>query len=281
VLAYLTPIISDLDGERVGEVVEDLERCGDAVVGAGGWVGAAPLRVVWLGDGSVTLSAGAPTEWLSRPELGVADVDPGFPRSGQVATKQEAEFRVAVAREGGLIVTPERWAGLDDAPPAGPNYIVELDDRLVSDPTPADAIEWACYRPESAKLPANKRWDWHPSGPGRLWKVRAAFGGWRYAWTEGGRPADEAWLDLSPDEACRAGIALDRSANNPVPCATTDTGGDVQIEVQGFLPRAEYRFLTTLGRRLPVTGPFAMYSIPNARWDRVRGVLNDRLGLGL
>jgi hypothetical protein len=272
--------MSDLDGERVGEVLEELERCGDVVVGAGGWVAAAPLRVVWLGDGFVKLAAGAPTEWLSRPELGLAEVDSGFPRGGQVSNKLEAEFQIAVVREGGITVTPERWAGLDDAPPAGPNYIADLDDRLVSDPMPADASQWACYRPESSKLPSNKRWDWYPSGSGRLWKVRAAFGGWRYAWTQGGRPADEAWLDLSPDEACRASISLDRCANNPVPCATTQTGDDVEIEVQGFLPRAEYRFLTTLGRRLLATGPYAIYSIPNSRWNRVRGVLNDQLGLG-
>ena len=281
VLAYLSPVLTDLDGERVGEVLEDLERCGDAAIGGGGWVGAAPLRVVWLGDGSVQIAAGAPTEWLRRPELGLGAVAPGLPRTGHVSAPQEAEFRAAVAREGGLIVAPERWAGLDEAPPAGPDYVTELDDRAVSDPSPADGGEWACYRPERAGLPATKRWDWRPDAPGRLWKVRAESGGWRYAWTGGGRPADGPWLDLSPDEACRAGIALDRAADNPVPCATAEAGGDVRIEVRGFLPRAEYRFLTTLGRRLPGPGPFATYSVPKPRWVRVREVLNERLGLGV
>jgi hypothetical protein len=52
----------------------------------------------------------------------------------------------------------------------------------------------------------------------------------------------------------------------------------VELEVDAFLPRAEYRYLTTLGRRVEADGP-QRYLVPIADWDEAATTLQERLGL--
>jgi hypothetical protein len=50
------------------------------------------------------------------------------------------------------------------------------------------------------------------------------------------------------------------------------------MEIDAFLPRAEYRLLTTLGRRVEADGP-PRYRVPSAAWDEAAATLQERLGL--
>jgi hypothetical protein len=48
--------------------------------------------------------------------------------------------------------------------------------------------------------------------------------------------------------------------------------------VDAFLPRAEYRYLTTLGMRVAAVGA-PRYLVPTAMWDEAAATLQERLGL--
>jgi hypothetical protein len=52
----------------------------------------------------------------------------------------------------------------------------------------------------------------------------------------------------------------------------------VELELDAFLPRAEYRYLITMGTRVETEGP-PRYLIPIADWDEAATTLQERLGL--
>jgi hypothetical protein len=266
-----------LDVEAVKAVLEDLERCGDATAGPGGMVAAGPLRVVMLGIGRATMHGGIPSEWV-RGKLSVESVIPGFPRS--VVFTSEDLFKVAVVAAGGLVLTPERWAGLDRVPSSDADWLAELTDRLGSGASPAEPGSWTPYRTDTPGVTQGKRWgDQSDEGGNRLWRLRDDRGWWRFAWTGGESPSAGPFLTMTQDEACRAGFALDQEAGNPIPWRTDIADDRVRLEIDGYIPRAEYRFLTTLGERVPVDHRGGVFLIPTGSWGRVQGVLADRLGL--
>src|SRR2546425_917064 len=83
-------------------------------------------------------------------------------------------------------------AGLDRVPPAGPEWIEELNHRLDQDRSLAGALDdglvtpWQAYRPD-VEGPPRQRWrsseteDVQPC----LWRARHEYGWWRFAWTAG------------------------------------------------------------------------------------------------
>jgi hypothetical protein len=52
----------------------------------------------------------------------------------------------------------------------------------------------------------------------------------------------------------------------------------VEIEVDAFLPLAEYRYLTTTGERCEGKGP-VRYRVPTDIWSEVAATIRDRLGV--
>jgi hypothetical protein len=52
----------------------------------------------------------------------------------------------------------------------------------------------------------------------------------------------------------------------------------VELEVDAFLPRAEYRYLTTPGKRVEADGA-PRYLVPITAWDELATTLEERLGL--
>jgi hypothetical protein len=52
----------------------------------------------------------------------------------------------------------------------------------------------------------------------------------------------------------------------------------VELEIDAFLPRAEYRHLTTVGTRVAVDRALR-YQVPMAMWNEAATMLQERLGL--
>ena len=84
-----------------------------------------------------------------------------------------------------------------------------------------------------------------------LWRAPSRIlGWWRFAWTAGDSPSSSPHTRLGRDEACRTQFALEREAESSVAALVRKGQTEVELEVEAFLPRAEYRYLTTLGKRV-------------------------------
>jgi hypothetical protein len=170
-------------------------------------------------------------------------------------------------------------------PPAGPEWLEELSHRLDQERAPAGAQDdglvtpWQAYRPDVGG-PPGQRWrsaeaeDAHPG----LWRARHEYGWWRFAWTGGRSPGTAPHTRLTRDEACRTQFAVDRQAGSSLVVVVRKKQNEVELEVDAFLPRAEYRYLTTLGRRVEADGA-PRYQVPIALWNEAATTLQERLGL--
>jgi hypothetical protein len=245
---------------------------------------AAPLRVVRLAAGRYALHGTLPTSHLRR-SLPFKDLEVGISRYGTVAADEENTLAEAVSRLGGLVLSPRRWAGLDRVPPAGPEWLEELDHRLDQDRLPAGtpdgglATPWQGYRADAGG-PQRQRWRSAVAEDVQscLWRARHESGWWRFAWTDGSSPGSAPLIRLGQDEACRTQFALDRQAESSVAALVRTGQHEVEMEVDAFLPRAEYRYLTTLGKRVETDGP-PRYLVPITAWEETVTTLQERLGL--
>jgi hypothetical protein len=269
---------------RIREILEELAASGDATSGPGGLFAAAPLRVVRLAPGRYSFHGTLPTSHLRR-SLSCKDLEGGVSRYATVAADQENTLADAVSRLGGLVLSPRCWAGLDRVPPAGPEWLEELNHRLVQGPGAAGALDqglvtpWQAYCADRGGLP-KRRWcsAEAEAGPSCLWRARHEYGWWRFAWTAGGSPSSSPHTRLGRDEACRTQFAVDRQAECSVTALLRKGPQEVALEIDAFLPRAEYRYLTTLGKRVGSDGP-PRYRVPIATWDEAATTLQERLGL--
>ena len=276
--------LATLDLARIRETLEELAASGDATSGPRGMFAVAPLRVIRLSPGCYAVHGTLPTSHLRR-SLPFNDLEGGVSRYAIVADDQETGLVNAVARLGGLVLSSRRWAGLDRVPPAGPEWLEELSHRLDEDRSPAGTLDeglvtsWQAYRPDVGG-PQRQRWrsseaeDVLPC----LWRARHEYGWWRFAWTSGTSPGSSPYTRLTRDEACRTQFALDREAESSLAALLRKGQHEVELEVDAFLPRAEYRLLTTLGKRVETDGP-PRYLVPIAAWDEAATSLQERLGL--
>jgi hypothetical protein len=281
--SLLQPLAA-LDLARIREVLDELAASGDATSGPRGMFAAAPLRVVRLSPGRYAFHGTLPTAHLRR-SLSYKDLESGVSRYAAVAADREAALVDAVSQLGGLVLSPRRWAGLDRVPPAGPEWIEELNYRLNQDRLTAGALDdgmvapWQAYRPDVEGLP-RQRWrsaqteDFQPC----LWRARHEYGWWRFAWTAGDSPSSSPHIRLSGDEACRTQFAMDREAETSLLALFRKGQTEMELDVDAFLPRAEHRYLTTFGKRVEADGP-PRYLVPIAAWDEAATTLQERLGL--
>lgn len=276
--------IATLDLTRTREVLEELAASGDATSGPGGMFAAAPLRVVRLSPGRYGFHGTLPTAHLRR-SLACKDLEGGVSRYATVAADQEVALANAVSQLGGLVLSPSRWAGLDRVLPAGPEWLEELNHRLDQERSLAGTLDdslvtpWQSYRPDVGGL-QRQRWRSADVGDAKpyLWRARHEYGWWRFAWTAGVSPSSSAFTRLGRDEACRTQFALDRQVETSLSVLLRKGQNEVELEMEAFLPRAEYRYLTTLGKRIEGDGP-PRYGVPLASWEEVAATLQERLGL--
>jgi hypothetical protein len=271
VARLLAPAIA-LEEGRLDEACEALEREGDVMLNPGGMLYATPTRVVALKKGARVFSS-LPTPALAKA-LGRDISAKGASRS---ITAIDGLVE-AVAQVGGVMVTPETWAGLDRAPNADAAFLSKLDQRLAWEPVGAGslerdgALEWRAWQgtPDGP--------GWRRSSEGRLWWARTRFGGHQRAWTANGSPATSSFIALSPDDADRARFALSREMAGASILRVVRGPQGVTLALPGWLPRPEYRWLSlhavavaeSKGRRWEITAESE---------DPITRRLSERLGL--
>jgi hypothetical protein len=261
-----------LDERRLDEACDALQREGDVMLNPGGFLYATPTRVVVV-DKRARVFSSLPTRALAKA-LGREVCAKGASRTVVSAD----ELTEAVAKVSGVMVPPEAWAGLDRAPNADAAFLEGLDQRLEWQALGAGslerdgALEWRAWQvtPEGAR--------WRRSHEGQLWWARSRFGGHHRAWTESASPATSPFVTLSTDDADRARFALSRKVAAASVLRVERTGNRVTIELPGWLPRPEYRWLSLHG--------VAVAESKGMRWEvtseyeaPITKLLSERLGL--
>lgn len=265
-----------LDPELVGEVCEDLERQGDIVLAEGGIVYPAPARIVALGSGSFRFVCAVPSARL------FATIDGEWTQGG---IRRDCRLSGSAERAAelldGIVVTPETWAGLDRAPPADPDWLRGLEARLAWAPEPAGSLERDEVLDWSGFVVDQNESQWRATGPAQLWKARHRWKRWVYAWSAGKSPREQSFVTLYPDEGARTLFAVARAAEKPFRGTITKRGDEASIGISGWLPQAEYRYLSTCAERVESSSRGSTWTMPAARAERVVDTLVIRLGVRL
>lgn len=271
VARLLAPAIV-VQAERLDEVCDALEREGDLVLGPGGVLHATPTRVVTLHKAARVFSS-LPTHALATAlsrEITATNAARSVASADGLA--------VAVASIRGVMVSPETWAGVDQTPSADATFLSTLEQRL----------EWQAVRGGALEKDGPLDWrtwqvtaegaGWRRCLEGRLWWARTRSGGHQRAWTTGASPSTSQFIVLSPDDADRARFALSRGAPTASKLRIERADKRVILEVPGWLPRPEYRWLSLHAKRALESN--------GTRWEisaddeaQVVKLLLDRLGL--
>ncbi len=273
VARLLAPAIA-LDEARLDEVCDALEREGDVMLNPGGILYATPTRVVAT-EKCARVFSSVPTRALARA-LGREVSAKG---SSRIITPVDG-LTEAVAKASGVMVPPEAWAGLDRSPNADAAFLEKLTQRLEwqalgSGSLERDgALDWRSWEvaPDSAR--------WRRSNAGRLWWSRTRFGGHHRAWTAGGAPSTNPFVILSMDDADRARFALSREVVGAYVLRVHRSGERVTVEVPGWLPRPEYRWLS-LHAVLVAESKGMCWEISADSEVQITKLLTDRLGLAV
>jgi len=244
------------------------------VLNPGGTLYATPTRVVAT-EKSARVFSSVPSRALAKA-MGREIAVKGASRT----ITSDDRLIDALAKVSGVMVTPEMWAGLDRTPHADAAFLSKLDQRLEWQSLDAGALErdgaleWRTWQvtPEGAR--------WRRNGEGRLWWARTRYGGHVRAWTASGTPTTSPFITLTADDADRARFALSREVRAASTLRVERSGKRAIIEVPGWLPRPEYRWLSLHAD--------AMADTKGARWETSTGsedpitrVLAERLGLSV
>jgi len=261
-----------LDEQRLDEVCDALEREGDVMLNPGGILYATPTRVVAI-EKSARVFSSLPTRALAKA-LGREVAAKGASRT----LTSVNGLTEAVAKVSGVMVPPEAWAGLDRSPNADAAFLSKLDQRLEWQALGAGslekdgALEWRAWQvtPEGAR--------WRRSNGGQLWWARTRFGGHHRAWTASASPATSPFVTLNPDDADRARFALSRTVKAASVLRVERSGKRVTLEVPGWLPRPEYRWLS-LHAVIVAESKGMRWEISTDSEDQITKLLSERLGL--
>lgn len=271
----LQPAI-DVDEPRLARICETLAREGDLMRAPGGVLAATPLRAVPLASGAARLYSSLPTKALASA-LGV----PIQRRGAARWITWDVAHGDAVEGVGGRVITPEAWAGLDRTPIADGAFLDRLDERLAWEAEPAGSLERDEPLDWRGWVPNGDRPGWRrDAAGGRLWIARTAFRGDRRAWTQGdGSPATRPFVSLTADEADRARFAISRLAAASPVLRMEHADGHVILDVPGWLPRSEYRWLSLQAESAGDAGIVTRWRLASGAEVGVTRLLADRLGL--
>jgi len=278
--------VSDFTFERIKEVLEDLESQGDVTKGPNGYIASTPLRLVDLGDYRYRVHGSWPSRLL-RASLPITKLVEGVYRFAVIEEGKQIDLSLVVDDLGGLILTPERWAGLDRVLPAGSEWLENLDLQLrVSPRLPgtydADIIDaWRGYQAQ-IDTPHWKRWSAKPVvGSTKLWRAKDKRNQWLYIWTGGGNPTDSNCLRLFPDQAGRTIFSLDAEDSSSVIVNIIEVGALTDLLFDCFLPHAEYRYLITMAEKFERQEGQSSYcyTVRTSVLSKVKNMLRERLQL--
>ena len=271
VARLISPAVS-IDEARLDEACDALEREGDVVLAPGGIIYATPTRVVAI-EKSARVFSSLPTRVLGKAF--------GREISAKGASRTVATIEgliEAVTKMNGVMVPPAAWAGLDRSPNADAAFLAKLDQRLEWQALGAGslekdgALEWRAWQVSTDVA------GWRRSNQGRLWWARTRFSGHHRAWTASASPTTAAFITLSPDDADRARFALSREVASASVLRIERGDKRVTLEVPGWLPRPEYRWLSL--HAVPVAESKGLgWEISADAEAQVTKVLTERLGL--
>jgi hypothetical protein len=269
--------------DHVKEVLTELESNGDVTKGMAGLIATSPLRAVKVGPKRYSLHGCVPARTLKKTFIGM-ELFWGINRL-LVVEDDNADISEKVQSAGGILLSPERWAGLMRTPFADRKWIDSLESLLENQKIPAGALDegindgWQCYSPEQYGKAQNLRWEKSDKGSGNFWRGWHERGWYVFAWTNGESPSIAPCLKLNSDQAIRSMFALDRDVNNPVPISVNKENKRISFRIAGFLPISEYRYLTTLGEYEGKYSNYFCFNLPSDIWEEVSQKLEERLGI--
>ena len=283
VLRTVGPARVAIDAAAIYEVCSQLERAGDFQEAQGGILFPTPLRAIDPGTTEWLVAASMPLTWLRAKLPGDWRCD-GTVRRCRIDSEQEGGLRAAVAVNGGVVISPEIWAGFDRIPAANAGWILGLDARLQDRPEAAASLERDGALAWSGLIPADDqvRWKYGDEvAQSRLWRTRNQWGYWVYAWTGGGSPSAVNFHELTSDEGVRTVFAIASTMGMPVSAEIEHRDGFSVVSVSHWLPSAEYRFLAASSspgqNRITLGG----WAVPHERVGAVVEVLRNRLGVAV
>lgn len=281
-------VFIDADKDAVRKVLDELERAGDVFSAPGGKVAPAPLRLVELSEKQYTVFGGIPGSRIRSELSDVELTGEGIQRWLSLGDSEREEFEGAVIAMGGLLLSPERWAGLDRILACGEEWLEEISGRFEFEKTGPGSHgdlpleQWSVYCPDPSVPQQQRRWvrGGREGATGNLWRNRHAGGWWIYAWCEENSPAESDSLALRQDDALRTAYSLDAGKEATLGFLWRD-GEEVELEVDAFLPLAEYRFLNLAGRQERREEGGYRYRFASEEWERVAEMLQERLRIEL
>lgn len=266
----------DLDVDLIEATCVALVLAGDIVLAPNGTLAATPIRVVRLPGDQGRILASLPTRALQEA-VGVPIEVRGLVR--RVGLSEGLETRVKGL--GGIMLTPEQWAGLDRAQKADADFLQRFDERL----------EWGAVAAGSLDREGALVWmgwtlhegvmTWRREVTDAvLWQARQPRSGFVRAWTRpGGPPAIQPFIALTDDEANRARFAFAARMEHPLVLKVRPLSDGIALETPGWLPRAEYRWLSLHAERQRAEKGPGTWHVPAAQREPVIEILRQRLGV--
>ena len=270
-----------LERETVLTVCSDLERAGDVNEAPGGVLFATPLRAISLRPMEFRIVGSLPIALL-QSKLPGNWTSHGVIRSCRIDESTDEEWRATVASAGGVIISPETWAGFDTAPKADAGWLASLDARLALPSRPGGVLQRDASLSWKAMLTGEDGVRWMAGDAqctARLWRAWNEYGYWVFAWTEGGHPSTSACQPLTNDEAARSLFAIARTSDSPVALELRQQNGASDLTIAHWLPRAEYRYLSVFAAARSRKGSETTWSVPDDQLSNTMSVLRERLGV--
>lgn len=271
----------EVSKERVAEVCDSLERDGDFSVAPGGVLHATPLRLVEVQSELLRVVSSLPARHL-RQRLPGSMRSAGVLRHLVVGETDASAVATALEAYGGVRLSAAEWAGLELAPHADDAWLDGLDERLKwlaqapGSSERAGELDWRSLSVEAGAV----RWRRESGGPSKLWRARSTWGYWMWAWSgSDAAPSATESVPLTTDEANRTVFAMARSIRQPVGISVAREDDHVIIGLGPWLPRAEYRYLSTMATPLPREDYMNRWSVPLGRETDVLETLGARLGI--
>jgi len=278
--------VQPLGSLSIGDVntaLDEMDLAGGITTGARGKVAATPLRVVNIGKRRLRIFGTLPTRLIRDCFPDVLSV--GMVR--EVRIDNDHQIRSFLDQYGGLLLTLERWAGFECTLSAGPEWLELLGDNLDTNGISPGSYdeklvgEWYVYSP-ATQHKKKQGGQWNKSGSadsGRLWRGWSSYNRPMYFWTEGGNPSSVRSARLSRDESARTLFSLSLEANAPIELSIRPLGTHMILELDAYLPLAEYRYLVTISDHQEIRDTQRSFSIPIEFWPNVESKLRERLGV--
>lgn len=266
-----------VEKETLNQAVDSMLQKGDLLVGSGGHIAAAPLRVVECGSQFYRVFGTLPGKYLKQI------FEHRFDNESRIIRDSEEKIvKELLDKFSGMLLLPERWACLDRIC-TGEKFLQSLEERLASDSESGSlsayetVSDWQMLLPAGGKSIKSSWKKAKPNESGLLWRGWTQFRKPVFAWTAGTSPETGKWLRLHNDEAIRAGFALFSKAGVKVIVNCKKETVCYRLELEEFLPASEYRYLLALSEPETVEPNLLCYSEESL--NRVQDLLQKNLDI--